>query len=47
MHHEVAPRDAGQVRTINIAALEQPDEALMVRILDSGGCHLGLPASLR
>jgi hypothetical protein len=27
-------RDVGQVRMINIAAFEQPDEGFMVRILD-------------
>ena len=31
---EETPRDVGQVRMINIAAFEQPDEAYMVRILD-------------
>ncbi len=29
------PRDVGRVRMSNIAAFDQPDEALMVRILDS------------
>jgi len=31
---EETPRDVGQVRMINIAALDQPDEAFLVRILD-------------
>ena len=44
---EETSRDVGQVRTINIAAFEQPDDALMARILDLGGCHLGLHASLK
>jgi len=43
---EETPRDIGQVRMINIAAFEQADETFMVRILDPGGCHLGLHASL-
>jgi len=30
------PRDVGQVRMVNIAAFEQPDEAGLVRILDPG-----------
>jgi hypothetical protein len=29
------PLDAGQVRMINIAAFDQPDEAFMARILDA------------
>jgi len=29
-----APRDVGQVRMINIAAFEQPDEAFMIRVLN-------------
>jgi hypothetical protein len=29
------PLDAGQVRMINIAAFDQPDEAFVIRILDS------------
>jgi hypothetical protein len=40
MHLEVAPRDVGQARMINSAAFDQPDEAFMVRILDSSGCHV-------
>jgi hypothetical protein len=28
------PRDVGQVRMINMAAYDQPDEAFMIRILD-------------
>lgn len=43
---EETPRDVGQVRMINIAAFEQPDDAFMVRILDAGGCHLRPHASL-
>jgi len=31
---EGTARDVGQVRTINIAAFDQPDDAYMVRILD-------------
>ena len=30
------PRDVGQVRMINIAAFEQPDESFMIRILEAG-----------
>jgi hypothetical protein len=37
---EEAPRDVGQVRRSDIAAFEQPDEAFMVRSLDSSGCHV-------
>jgi predicted N-acetyltransferase YhbS len=33
---EDTPRDAGQVRMINIAAFEQPDEADLVDALRSG-----------
>jgi hypothetical protein len=32
---EETSRDVGQVRMINIAAFDQPDEAFLVRILDS------------
>jgi len=31
---EETARDVGQVRMINIAAFEQPDEAFMIRILN-------------
>jgi hypothetical protein len=34
LFRDETPRDVGQVRMIDIAAFDHPDEAFMIRILD-------------